>query len=263
MPGKHLFGWTFYLGPASTFGQPRRTLELKMRLGDQWSCTRHFLKSKNLMPAERASPLFFMHIPKTAGTALRQFVDFAFDGFPSLNVYGHPHGISAPQATGPMREFTFTRELIFGHYDFDFARRLGGHNPKVVTIFRDPRELVRSYQDFVAEPVPQFLDNPLTRHVCGFSYTEPFGLISAAHLEMALRNVDHHFYILQQDRLQQYADHLSQVFGLPHFVVPRINDTDRSAKTDRATLPVDVRYDMQLYEACRDRPVDFIEFLNA
>jgi hypothetical protein len=260
---KRVVGWTFHLDPLRTFGQKQRTLELKVRLGDQWIHTRHFFKSKNLMAADCASSLFFMHIPKTAGTALRQFVDFAFSAYPSLFVYGDPPGLSLTQVLGPFREFAMTRELIFGHYDFGFARELYGSNPKVVTILRDPQELVRSYLDFVPEPAPQFVDNPLTRHICGLSYVEPFGLISAAHLEMALRTIDRHFYILQQDRLQEFADHFSQLFGLPHFAVPRINTADRNTRIEGVKLPVDLRYDMQLYEACRNRSVNFLEFLNA
>ncbi len=263
LPGKRVIGWAFHLDPARTFGQTRRTLELKLRLGDRWSSVRHYFKSKNLMPANRASPLFFMHIPKTAGTALRQFVDVAFSEYPSLLAYGDAPGVDLVRILGPLREFAQTRELFFGHYDLNFALELYEHDPKIVTIFRDPRELTRSYLEFAADPAPQLLDNPLTRHVCGLSYAEPFGLVSQEHLETALGRIHRHVYILQQDRLQEYADHVCQLFGLPHFAIPRINAADAKARSIRTDLPVDIRYDMQLYAACRDRPVDFLDFLNA
>ena len=262
-PGQYVIGWTLWLDPAKTFAQPRRTVALTINLGNEWTYTRHFYKSRTLMPEGRDTPLYVMHIPKTAGTALRTYFDFAFSEFPSLFVYGHPPGIPLDLIATSHKRFTQTRDLIFGHFDFGLVRLLSDGHPKVVAIFREPQELVRSYLAFATQPVAQFLDNPLVRHVCGLSYEEPFGLISAKHLDMALRFIERHFYIVQQNNLQGFVDEVSNIFGLERFAVPRINVSASPSAQTQPTIPVDIRFDTQLYEACRQRSQSFLEFLNA
>jgi hypothetical protein len=260
--GRHVIGWTFWLEPARTFQQPRRTIELRASLGDRWTYTRHFFKSKSLMSAGRDSPIYFMHIPKTAGTALRAYVDFAFSNFPSMLVYGDAPGVAAEHIAGSYRVFAKTREMFFGHFDFDLTRRLHDVHPKVITVFRPPADLVRSYLNFNVNPSPEFLDNPLVRHICGLSYTPPCGLIQGKHLDKALRLVDEHFHVVQQSELQQFADELSTGFGLPRFEVPRVNISPTDVQREHA-LSANITYDAKLYEACLHRPRNFLEFLNA
>ena len=263
MPGHQVICWTFHLDRTATMGQARRTLELKLLLGGQCVYTRHFYKSKNLRPVGQDGPLFFMHIPKTAGTALRQLIDYAFHEFPTLAIYETYPGISIPQAVDSLMGFTRSRELLFGHYDFEFVRALDEVNPKVVTIFREPAELARSYLAFNENPAPEFLDNPLIRHLCGLSYTPPFGLISERHLERALSIIERNVYILQQDRLQEFADDVSAAFALPHFTIPQINQSPAVDGSVRTALPFDVSFDRQIYDACRERAGNFLDFLNA
>jgi hypothetical protein len=262
-PGWVSLGWTFRLDHAVMFGHARRTLELKVFRGDECVHSRHFYKSKDLMPAAGNSPLFFMHIPKTAGTALRQFVDCAFGSWPSMLLYGDFPGFPLERFSKEHWQLAKTRELIFGHYDFDLVRTVNDANPKIVTIFRDPMDLVRSYLRFSENPAPEFVDNPLVRHVCGLSYTAPFGLIGEQHLQQALLLVQRHFYIVQQERLQDFADSVTAAFGLPDFQIPQINRNTGTDTAMPAKLPFDVSFDQQLYEACRYPSCDFLEFLNA
>ena len=257
-------GWAFHLDHKVMFGQPRRTLELKVCRGDDCVYSRHFYKSKDLMPAGRNSPLFFMHIPKTGGTALRQFIDCAFGSLPSMLLYGDFPGFPLARFSDEHWQLAKTRELIFGHYDFDFVRSVTDVNPKIVIVFRKPLDLIRSYLLFNANPAPEFLDNPLVRHICGLSYTAPFGMISEHHLQMALHLVERHFYVLQQENLQQFADAVTTAFALPRFQIPQINQNPGVVTPPATALPFDVSFDQQLYDACRRYPSsDFLEFLNA
>lgn len=260
-PGKHALGWTFHLDHRAIAGNKRRTLELVVRCGD-YEHRRRFYKSKELMPTGNNSPLFFMHIPKTAGTALRQFVDYAFNGFPSLAIYGDYPGIEAEIALDAYWNFTHSRELIFGHYAFDFAQTVHAQNPKVVTIFRDPEEMVRSYQSFNANPNPAFMDNPIVRHVAGVGYTLPFGAISPEHLNAALCIAERNLYVIDDRSLQAFADQVSETFAIPFFEIPRINQNNSTGNGAGGALPFDVRYDMALYKACLSKPVRFTDFLD-
>jgi hypothetical protein len=194
---------------------------------------------------------------------LRQLIDYAFHEFPTLAIYETYPGISIPQAVDSLMGFTRSRELLFGHYDFEFVRALDEVNPKVVTIFREPAELARSYLAFNENPAAEFLDNPLIRHLCGLSYTPPFGLISERHLERALSIIERNVYILQQDRLQEFADDVSAAFALPHFTIPQINQSPAVDGSVQTALPFDVSFDRQIYDACRERAGNFLDFLNA
>jgi hypothetical protein len=256
-------GWIFRLDHSVMFRQPRRTLELRIRRGDECVHARHFYKSIDLMPAGRNSPLFFMHIPKTGGTALRQFIDCAFAPLPSMLLYGDSPGFPLAHFQDEHWQLAKTRELIFGHYDFDFVRTLTEVNPKVMIVFREPRDLIHSYLRFNENPAPEFLDNPLVRHMCGLSYTAPFGMITEQHLQQALRMVERHFHVLQQHELQQFADTVTTLFALPRFLIPQINQNPDAVSAAQITLPFDVSFDQQLYEACRYPSMDFLEFLNA
>lgn len=260
-PGKHAMGWTFHLDHKSIAGNKRRTVELTVRCGEL-EHRRCFYKSKELMPTSNNSPLFFMHIPKTAGTALRQFVDYAFSGFPSLSIYGDYPGIEAEVALDTYWNFTHSRELIFGHYAFDFAQTVHARNPKVVTIFRDPEEMVRSYQSFNPDPNPAFMDNPIVRHVTGVGYTLPFGAIGPEHLNAALRIAERNLYVIEGQSLQAFADQLSETFAIPSFGIPRINQRGSTVNRAGSALPFDVRYDVALYKACLSRPLRFTDFLD-
>jgi hypothetical protein len=261
-PGRHIVGWTFWLDPADTFRQGQRTLEFRVRLGGQWTHKRRFYKSRSLLPESKDGALYFMHIPKTAGTALRAYVNFAFSEFPSLLVYGHFPGLTVDDVAGTYRGVAKTRELFYGHFDFALARQLQDCDPKCVTVFRQPDELIRSYLSFNPDPNPVFLDNPLTRHVCGLSYASPYGLITAKHLDQALQLIERHFYVVQQPRLQQFADELSVMFGLERFLIPRINVSRGSEATEPPKLAFDITYDIQLYEACQHRWRSFLAFLD-
>lgn len=256
----HVQGWTFWVDLTSSFQGARRTLEFSVRLGGQPVHKRHFYKSRSLMPQSKDGALYFMHIPKTAGTALRAYVDFAFSELSSLLVYGHFPGMNVADVTGTYRSVAKTRELFFGHFDFALIDELQDSNPKIITVFRSPDEVIRSYLRFHPDPVPVFLDNPLVRHVCGLSYAPPYGLIRAEHFELALRRVER-LHVVQQHSLQQFADELSTTFGLARFPLPRINVGTRSQ--ERVNMPFDISYDIRLYEACRHRWQPFSSFLDA
>lgn len=261
LPGLHATGWTFHLDRSVLAGSGRRTLEVVIRCG-RFEHRRYFFKSKELMRTGKDSPLFFMHIPKTAGTALRQFVDHAFSGFPSLAIYGDYPGIEADQALGPYRDFTSSRELIFGHYAFDFAQSVHARNPKVITIFRHPEEMVRSYQSFTVNPDPTFMDNPLVRHVTGVGYTPPFGAIGPEHLNAALRIAERNLYVIEGHGLQDFADQVSETFAIPRFEIPKINQNATNINGSGTALPFDIRYDLALYQACVSQPIRFTDFLD-
>jgi hypothetical protein len=263
LPGRHVTGWHFVLDARFTIYRHVRALRVEALAGDRVVFSRTFCKSRHLLPPGNNAPLSFMHIPKTGGTALRHLIDYVFAGVPSLLVYGHAPGVSVDDFHLLPANFLNSREVVFGHFDFSLTPLLSDAKPKLITVLREPSELVRSYLAFSNEPVSEFLDNPQVRHLCGAGYVEPFGKITAWHLELALHNARAHCFVVQQERLQQFADDLTALFGLAPFPLGRVNETVVQSPLPARPLCVDLRYDLALYAACRDMSRSFHDFLNA
>lgn len=255
-------GWAFLMGREFTLQSSRRVICIEVLLGDTLIARKRLLKSRHLLPPESASPLFFMHIPKTAGTALRHFVDHVFFELPALMVYKDSLGFDHREVSTARNGFAKTRDLFFGHFDYEFVQKLHRRNAKVITIFREPRQLIRSYLRFARHPVPEFLDNPMIRFVCGKVDNVPFGSIGEEDLERALNLVRQHFYIVQSDRLQEFADQVTTAFGRQPYRMAVVNRSRNEPTPQASRLPVDTQYDEVLYREFRKNKRSFIEFLN-
>jgi hypothetical protein len=264
MPACQCTGWHFMLDRRSTWHRAARTMIVEAVMGAQVVAKRAFWKSRALLQPERNGPLYFMHIPKTAGTALRHIVDYVFADLPSLLVYGDAPGVDLAEALMLPESFLASREIVFGHFDFNFTRALTGDvAPKIVTSLRHPSELVRSYLTFTSEPDAKVLDNPLVRHFSGIGYLEPFGGITDEHFQIALHHALEHCFIVPQEHLQLFADDLATLFDLPPYCLDRVNESPNEQNGLRAPHPVDLRFDTELYAACRGRTRSFVDFLNA
>lgn len=262
LPGHQAIGWHFLLDRRLSFDTPRRLLKLEVVIDGCVRARRVFCTSRHLLAAKQNSPLYFMHIPKTAGTALRHLVDYVFAGVPSLLVYGDAPGVAVGDVPWLPRTFLDSREIVFGHFDFGLARLLSG-TPKIVTVLRRPSELMRSYIEFSAEPQAEFLDNPMVRYLSGIGYMVPFGGVTEEHFRTALHHVREYCFVAVQERLQEFADELVALFELPPYVLDRVNETVAKAIVAKPLLPVDIRFDVELYAACCDRRRSLVEFLDA
>lgn len=262
LPGHQAIGWHFLLDRRFTFDKPGRAVKLEVAIDGCVLASRVFCKSRHLLASAQDSPLYFMHIPKTAGTALRHLVDHVFAGVPSLLVYGDAPGVALTDVRSLPRAFLDSREIVFGHFDFGLPRLLS-ESPKIVTVLRRPSELVRSYLEFSAEPNAEFLDNPMVRHLSGIGYLVPFGGVTEEHFRIALHHARKYCYIAVQERLQEFADEFAALFGLAPYALGRPNETVAQTTLSKPALPVDVRYDAELYTACCDSRRSFVDFLDA
>lgn len=205
-------------------------------------------------------PLFFLHIPKTAGTTLTTFLDQLFDVQDICPARVRPELLKVfPK---PLRSSTFIR----GHFPLDLLIRLLGFTPTTITVFRDPvdrfisdfRHLQR-IQGLRVEDTPEvlrvknctiesFLDDSellaklmfCNRHtfMVGMSYAEAFDqktelahIINfpmpepdATTLAAAMERLESFAWIGQTEELTLSMQVLCHKFGWrPHKEIPRLN----------------------------------------
>ena len=92
------------------------------------------------MRLRRPSPkIFFLHIPKTAGTSLRETVQRAYPGKRCVMVYSQE-----PAYLRSIQKDVQRAEAVYGHFSFGF-NEVFGVEARYVTVLRDPIARVVSF----------------------------------------------------------------------------------------------------------------------
>lgn len=241
-------GWLIRVDKEVIYKTSGRTFTIRIFNDDDIVCEKIFYKCVSLRIEDDSSPLIFMHIPKTGGTALRQFIDYAFADWPILNIYEDYPGVKALELNKLDTKFLASREIVFGHFSYNFDELITTKTSKYFVVLRQPRELVNSYVNFTTNYDLNLLDNPLVRYISGFYGKVPFGELIEAHLEYAIKNIQSQFYVIQADKLQSFADELSALLGLKNIAIPRINEGRYNSKTASPPVPPLIHLDEKLYE---------------
>lgn len=252
-------GWHIQVDRDVIYKTSGRTITLNIFNDDDLVYEKIFYKCASLRAESDASPLIFMHIPKTGGTALRQFIDFAFAEWPVLNIYDDYPGIKELELNKLDSQFLASREIVFGHFAYDFNEAIT-KNARYFVVLRTPRHLVNSYMNFTTDYDINFLDNPLVRYISGAYGKIAYGELTEAHLEMAIENIDSHFYVIQADKLQSFANEMADLLGLRKMQIPRINEGIYNPKAVHQPLPL-LHLDEKLYEYSRHIKQDLKHFL--
>jgi hypothetical protein len=146
--------------------------------------TSHPQKKNNTNYDLQNNTLYFLHIPKTAGTTLITILDSYFDSNSILRA--HSWNELLPQIPQDFSEYKFVR----GHFGYSITRLL--KNPICITMLRDPTELVisaikmlsRQEEDIARFRLPK--DKTLSELVIG-PYLE------------GLKNPQTHWLVIEQD----------------------------------------------------------------
>lgn len=192
--------------------------------------------------------LFFMHIPKTAGTTLFSLLESRFRAQEILSLKG-PRLHEALMSTAPADFNTY--RLIRAHYDYSIYRYLP-RKPVYVTMFRSPMErVISAYVAFVQNPnhwlsqklstkdlsllefverpeAKAFVNNRQVRQLVGAVKRDALGLSDQAMLEVAKARLDEFAFFGLLDRFDESIDLLRYTFGWPSFRgIEPLNVTDR------------------------------------
>jgi hypothetical protein len=224
----------------------------------------------------RTPTLLYMHIAKTAGTALRETILKNYKQSEVAYIYPEPPGFPM----GDLRDLPLAQRsqfrFVVGHFQY------GIHNeiPNEYTYFsivRDPLHRVRSHYNFLVEYKNQIvaddgriktleemlegkltvdLDNLMVRCFAGVSETHfPAGTINAEIYELARHHVEKEFlYIGQQERLADAYSVLQAKLGWNWSLPPEMMNRgsysreDRVPDGDAALIKRFNSWDFKLYE---------------
>lgn len=215
------------------------------------------------------SPLVFMHVPRTAGSSLRQSVSAALGGERFVvDVYDDKPAFT--RASAPDRLTPLTR-LVYGHVSYGFHEMLG-IAPRYATVLRNPVERVvslhrylaardskigaMSLHAFAASDTVRQASNHLTEMLAG-------PLLVQAQPEEALaiakERLDGFEFVGLTETLRRDSRALFRLLGCKRRRIYRHNRSNRGPAPEAATLDIireRNRLDLALYEHVRSRRAD-------
>ena len=222
----------------------------------------------------RGQKIIFLHIPKTAGTSIRQIVRKELPGGQCLFLYTHtPEFFESIKADLP------AARAVYGHVSYGIHEVLGIQG-RYVAFLRDPvRRVLSFYSHQVRKNDSEFyrqikegltlremlqsgichqVNNHMVRIISGYDGVEPIDDTAVFH--QAVSNVDRSFELVGLvERLPESMALLGRKLGFKkRHRIPRrnVNLRLRSRKIDDATL-ADIRkynrLDLMLYEVARQR----------
>lgn len=228
--------------------------------------------------------IFFLHIPKCAGTTLTEEIIKSRYSAEQLLIFYH-HGTET--LINDLKAMPLARQkkirCIAGHFAFGIHNYFTPRPIAYITILRDPIERVISHyyyilrcpkhpyyekitsnhytlKDYVEKFQNMEMDNGQTRILAGIGWGGPFGGCSRNILDKARENLDTHFAAVGiSERFDDFLAVLSFLFDWDiKRYTPRNITEDRAKKEelDRDTLEAIIKYnqlDMELYEYAKRR----------
>jgi len=101
--------------------------------------------------------LYYLHIPKSAGTSVRELFQQVY-GKKLVEVYGRME----PAYVESLKPLCHKDSVLFGHYSFSLHVRMGDPEPQYMTILRNPIDRVVSwYKGKIRDPKEQHAERIL------------------------------------------------------------------------------------------------------
>jgi hypothetical protein len=185
---------------------------------------------RNRTVARRATPLlFFMHIPKTAGTSLRVAIEAQPERLRSVCVYPDDQFITTTRCLELGPAAFKDADLIFGHFPYGF-HAISNRSYRYIAVVRDPFSMIKSYylyakyiqkRSYMAACSSIYeamikarvvdLDNSLVRHFSNRIDPNP---ISEEDLLIAKQNIRKDFlYIGTTENMKKSVRKISEIVG--------------------------------------------------
>jgi|SRR5581483_9393592 len=224
-------------------------------------------------PGRRDGPLLFSHIPKTAGTSLKNLLLCSVPD--TLLVYGGELALGAPDIAFIQRFRERPRPpLVMGHFSYG-VHRLLGILPRYVSVLRHPIDRVvslyrhqrrvpdspfkeqmeagMSLRDFVASGITETTNNHMCRIVAGIPPEAGMVINKDWLYDLAVHNLELHYEIVGTiDEVPRVAQQVAASLGIAAAAVPFDNVAGGEAPAlDESTLRTIIDFnllDLRLYE---------------
>lgn len=211
-------------------------------------------------PGDSLRAWYFVHIPKTAGSTVRRYLEEVFEPEEVLFVYdeqaprpGDSHVLPLDQVASLSHEQYFRYRVLYGHYPFR-AEWMWHKDSRAMTFVRDPVARVISWFHYMrgqgrahgtprgaryhsaihergmglpelweeAGGIPE-LDNGIVRYIAG-GFEWPVGTMGDEQLQLAIDNVENHFdFVGHAGRFDESMARIAEIFGRPYESRPREN----------------------------------------
>jgi hypothetical protein len=227
-------------------------------------------------PATAATALLYLHVPKTAGTAVRHLLERHYSSSERVYLYTQAPGMTQSAFLAQPEQARATARLVYGHFQYGLHESLPQAS-RYVTMLRHPADRVASLyhhyrtrhhrfrdaiasgamslDDFVRSGMALGVDNGMVRQIGGVRRT-PFGQLTRAHLELAMDHIRESFAaVLIQELMEPSMAVLSGVVGASLGLPRRENVSVRAElEPESRTLIEHVNaLDLELYHWARHR----------
>ena len=262
--------WRFRCEVASLMSTDQRSIAMEIFFQGHLICRHFFRCDFKFDRIALGRPLiYFLHIPKTAGTSLRGALEALAPDVRLLSIYPDPAFISHEQLNTLSSEAFNDVDFIFGHYSYGM-HRISSRQYKYISVIRRPAEIIKSYYLFtkyvqrtaefsgyasideaISQSASPIFDNCLVRYFSGnFSSTN----IDEADLLSAIENIKQDFaYIGLSEDMHCAINYISAYLGLPisHLYVNQTPETAEASEIDLDRLGLQyvgrIQYDIRLY----------------
>ena len=147
--------------------------------------------------------IYFVHIPKTAGTSLRKLLTQGAGADSVAYVYLPPDGLEESDLCSRPADRIAGLRVVYGHFAYGLDRRLGRPGTYLTCLRETAPRLVSNYfhhvrsgfagdlslQAYFESCKPKDMDNYAVRLIAGIGEDVPFGGVTRHHLEQARRNL--------------------------------------------------------------------------
>jgi hypothetical protein len=213
------------------------------------------LRIYDMIPAVirlRCVMIYFMHVPKTAGTSMRRLFTSTISDDAIAYIYMPPSGIELDALQKMPRPRVDALKLVFGHFPYGIDARLE-RTGKYLTCLRETAgRLVSNYRQHVRGGFvgdmgfleyfeswsPRDMDNYTVRLLAGVGHDLPFGGVTEAHLSLAKKNLVEHFAAFGlYEYLHESIQNFSQILGLRPVKLGQENATPAAQSAQNIPQP--------------------------